>query len=274
MTRRKRAIDGSGISRESSPPPRDVVEDASRRRRRLLACAPNATLRHLDHRPPQDGDLRLDRRPDRHRDDRRLGRRRLHRRIQAAGLRLQGSLRPAGKQVPGAVGETAQIVYKADSGVESPAGEEEDGRRLRRRSKSSLTSAKSPVPTRKAAPRRSPTTARSPTRRSSSTSPTTSSTKTRRGKSSRSPRAPAATASKVQLGGKPIQEAEQEEGGDSSFAIGLLAAVIILLLTFGSVVAMGLPIITALFALGVGLSLVTVGTHVFNTANFAPSWRR
>jgi RND superfamily putative drug exporter len=73
----------------------------------------------------------------------------------------------------------------------------------------------------------------------------------------------------VELGGQPIEEARQEEG-DSSFAIGLLAAVIILLLTFGSVVAMGLPLITALFALGVGLSLVTIGTHVFDTANFAP----
>jgi putative drug exporter of the RND superfamily len=74
----------------------------------------------------------------------------------------------------------------------------------------------------------------------------------------------------VELGGQPIEEARQEEGGDSSFAIGLLAAVIILLLTFGSVVAMGLPLLTALFALGVGLSLVTLGTHVFDTANFAP----
>ena len=52
--------------------------------------------------------------------------------------------------------------------------------------------------------------------------------------------------------------------------IGLLAAVVILLITFGSVVAMGLPILTALFALGVGLSLVTLGTHVFDTADFAP----
>jgi RND superfamily putative drug exporter len=72
----------------------------------------------------------------------------------------------------------------------------------------------------------------------------------------------------VQLGGNLIQEAEQEEG-DSSFGIGLLAAMIILLITFGSVVAMGLPIITALFALGVGLGLVALGTHVFDTANFA-----
>jgi RND superfamily putative drug exporter len=74
----------------------------------------------------------------------------------------------------------------------------------------------------------------------------------------------------VEVGGAPIEEVRSEEEGDSSFAIGLLAAVIILLLTFGSVVAMGLPLLTALFALGVGLSLVTLGTHVFDTAEFAP----
>jgi RND superfamily putative drug exporter len=74
----------------------------------------------------------------------------------------------------------------------------------------------------------------------------------------------------VDLGGQPIEEARQEEEGDLSFLIGLSAAVIVLLLTFGSLVAMGLPILTALFALGVGLSLITLGTHVFNTADFAP----
>jgi RND superfamily putative drug exporter len=74
----------------------------------------------------------------------------------------------------------------------------------------------------------------------------------------------------VDLGGQPIEEARAEEEGDLSFLIGLCAAVLILLLTFGSLVAMGLPILTALFALGVGLSLVTLGTHVFNTAEFAP----
>jgi RND superfamily putative drug exporter len=72
----------------------------------------------------------------------------------------------------------------------------------------------------------------------------------------------------VQLGGQAIEEAK-EESGDSSFGIGLLAAIFILLIAFGSVVAMGLPIITALFALGVGLSLVTLATSVLNTANFA-----
>jgi putative drug exporter of the RND superfamily len=72
----------------------------------------------------------------------------------------------------------------------------------------------------------------------------------------------------VELGGQPIEEARSEEEGGSSFAIGLLAAVVVLLITFGSLVAMGLPIVTALFALGVGLSLVTLGTHFFPTADF------
>jgi RND superfamily putative drug exporter len=75
----------------------------------------------------------------------------------------------------------------------------------------------------------------------------------------------------VEVGGAPIEEVRQEEeGGDSSFMIGLLAAIVILLLTFGSAVAMGLPLLTALFALGVGVSLITLGSHIFDTANFAP----
>ena len=74
----------------------------------------------------------------------------------------------------------------------------------------------------------------------------------------------------VEVGGQPIEEVRGEEETDVSGFVGLLAAIVILLLTFGSVVAMGLPIVTALFALGVGLSLVTLATHVFPTAEFAP----
>jgi len=75
----------------------------------------------------------------------------------------------------------------------------------------------------------------------------------------------------VEFGGQPIETVRQgEEEGDTSFKIGLGAAIVILLFTFGSVVAMGLPVVTALFALGVGLSLVTLGTHVLDTADFAP----
>src|SRR5215218_7574691 len=74
----------------------------------------------------------------------------------------------------------------------------------------------------------------------------------------------------IELGGSPIEEVRSEEEEGFSEAIGLLAAIMVLLITFGSVVAMGLPIITALFALGVGISFITLGTHVFNTADFAP----
>jgi putative drug exporter of the RND superfamily len=74
----------------------------------------------------------------------------------------------------------------------------------------------------------------------------------------------------VEVGGSPAEEVrgEEEEGG--SEMIGVLAAIVVLLISFGSVVAMGLPIITALFALGVGLSGITLFTHVFDTAEFAP----
>jgi putative drug exporter of the RND superfamily len=74
----------------------------------------------------------------------------------------------------------------------------------------------------------------------------------------------------VEVGGAPAEEVRGEEEEESSEMIGVFAAVVVLLISFGSVVAMGLPILTALFALGVGLSVVTLVTHVFPTAEFAP----
>jgi RND superfamily putative drug exporter len=74
----------------------------------------------------------------------------------------------------------------------------------------------------------------------------------------------------VELGGASVEEVRGEEEESGSEMIGVLAAVIVLLISFGSVVAMGLPILTALFALGVGISAITLFTHVFDTANFAP----
>jgi len=57
----------------------------------------------------------------------------------------------------------------------------------------------------------------------------------------------------------------------ASEAYGLLAAIIILVLAFGSVLAMGLPIGTALVGLGVGASLVTVLSHVLPMPDFTTS---
>ncbi len=72
----------------------------------------------------------------------------------------------------------------------------------------------------------------------------------------------------VELGGQAI-EATEQEGFGLSTGVGLLAAIIVLLLTFGSVVAMGLPIITALFGLGTGLGAIALFTHVVDTPNFS-----
>jgi putative drug exporter of the RND superfamily len=51
--------------------------------------------------------------------------------------------------------------------------------------------------------------------------------------------------------------------------IGIVAAIIILLVVFGSVLAMGLPIMTALFGIGIGLALVEMISHLVSTPNFA-----
>jgi putative drug exporter of the RND superfamily len=72
----------------------------------------------------------------------------------------------------------------------------------------------------------------------------------------------------VELGGQAI-EATEQTGFGLSTAVGLLAAIIVLLLTFGSVIAMGLPIVTALFGLGTGLGVIALFTHAVDTPNFS-----
>jgi RND superfamily putative drug exporter len=76
------------------------------------------------------------------------------------------------------------------------------------------------------------------------------------------------TGLQVELGGQAIEETQQAGFGIST-AVGLLAAIIVLLLTFGSLVAMGLPIFTALFGLGTGLGAIALFTHVVHTPNFS-----
>jgi len=72
----------------------------------------------------------------------------------------------------------------------------------------------------------------------------------------------------VQMGGQAI-EATEQSGFGLSTAVGLAAAIVVLLLTFGSVVAMGLPIVTALFGLGTGLGVIALFTHLVETPNFS-----
>ncbi len=56
-----------------------------------------------------------------------------------------------------------------------------------------------------------------------------------------------------------------------SEVVGLSMAVIVLLLTFGTVVAMGLPIVTALIGLVSGLSIITLLSHVSEVPTVAPT---
>jgi len=61
-----------------------------------------------------------------------------------------------------------------------------------------------------------------------------------------------------------------EQKMPSSEGLGLLAAIVVLLVAFGSVVAMGLPIATALLGIGIGVSLISVLARVMNTPEFTP----
>ena len=73
----------------------------------------------------------------------------------------------------------------------------------------------------------------------------------------------------VALGGQSIQLAEQGEIG--SEGIGLAAAAIILLLTFGSVVAAGLPLVVAVAGLAVSGSLIGLVAAVVDVPDWSTS---
>ncbi|HTU28117.1 MAG TPA: MMPL family transporter [Solirubrobacteraceae bacterium] len=65
-----------------------------------------------------------------------------------------------------------------------------------------------------------------------------------------------------------LPEQGNPQGSDKSITIGFVAAAIVLFLAFGSFVAMLLPLVTAGFGLGAGISVVGLLTHVLNTASF------
>ncbi len=72
----------------------------------------------------------------------------------------------------------------------------------------------------------------------------------------------------VRLGGQLIQQS-QRGAFPSSEGIGILAAILILLIAFGSVLAMALPIIVALAGIAVGLPIIGLLTHVYPLQSFA-----
>lgn len=75
----------------------------------------------------------------------------------------------------------------------------------------------------------------------------------------------------VEAGGPLMRHVEQEPPGSAEI-IGLTAAVFILLVAFGSVVAMGVPIVTALIALAAGFFLVGVGANFVALPGFTPQF--
>jgi uncharacterized membrane protein YdfJ with MMPL/SSD domain len=74
----------------------------------------------------------------------------------------------------------------------------------------------------------------------------------------------------VAVGG-PVGGELSEPDTESSDVIGLVAAMIILAFTFGTLVAMGLPIVSAVSGLIVGLSLITLLGHGVTVPSIAPT---
>jgi RND superfamily putative drug exporter len=73
----------------------------------------------------------------------------------------------------------------------------------------------------------------------------------------------------VQLGGQAIEQTEQTSLGVSS-TVGVLAAAVVLFIAFGSLLAMMLPIVTAIAGVGGGLMAIAPLTHTINVVDFAP----
>jgi RND superfamily putative drug exporter len=83
--------------------------------------------------------------------------------------------------------------------------------------------------------------------------------------------APATDAgARAAYGGAVVDYSHQPPSGNADL-IGLLAAVVVLLFAFGSVVAMGLPITTALFGLVVGIFLIKIVAAFTDIGTLAPT---
>ncbi|MEU6378832.1 MMPL family transporter [Streptomyces sp. NPDC046909] len=73
----------------------------------------------------------------------------------------------------------------------------------------------------------------------------------------------------VEVGGEAARNAEDKEAPTAELA-GVVAALVILVLLFGSLLAASLPLITALFAVGGAIGLIALASHVFTVADFTP----
>jgi putative drug exporter of the RND superfamily len=78
-------------------------------------------------------------------------------------------------------------------------------------------------------------------------------------------RAPDIEGLRIEMGGFIFAEFEEPQ----SEALGLAFAIVILIVAFGSVLAMGLPVGVALFGIGLGTTIITLLSHVITIPDFA-----
>jgi len=71
------------------------------------------------------------------------------------------------------------------------------------------------------------------------------------------------------LGGTAVLSAETPPGGPTE-GVGILAAMVVLLIAFGSLLAMGLPLLTGLFGIGIGLAGIELLGHLLPAPSFTP----
>jgi RND superfamily putative drug exporter len=74
---------------------------------------------------------------------------------------------------------------------------------------------------------------------------------------------------RIAAGGQVIEQAEGFSIGPAT-GVGVIAAMIILLITFGSFIAAGLPLFTAGVGLLIGIALVGLATHITSMSNVTP----
>ncbi|GLZ01207.1 membrane protein [Actinoplanes sp. NBRC 103695] len=71
----------------------------------------------------------------------------------------------------------------------------------------------------------------------------------------------------VEVGGDALQPQSEQGLGE---VIGVAVAAVVLVITFGSLVAAGLPLLTALFGIGIGISLITAATGFIDLSSNTP----
>jgi RND superfamily putative drug exporter len=73
----------------------------------------------------------------------------------------------------------------------------------------------------------------------------------------------------IAAGGQVIEQAQGFSIGPAT-AVGVIAALVILLITFGSLIAAGMPLVTAGLGLITGVALIGLATHVTSMSNVSP----